>query len=116
MNLKNTIILAVLIVMAGIFGYAAQEETGICLPERHVAEQQNAKYCSCLDMGGYRYCKEDENGVKHWNYEAWRDDQAPTPSCEMSCKEDHCSCCTWQDENDKRRKRQVKITIPYDKY
>ena len=104
------------VLVAVVLGWAAQEETGVCLPERHAADQNDAKFCHCLDMGGYRFCKEDEHGVKHWNYRDWSDAETPTPMCEMSCKEEHCTCCTWQDNYDKTHKRASNITIPYDNY
>ena len=102
------------LVMVGM-GYALQEELGTCLPERHAADQEGAKLCHCLDTNGYRYCKEDENGVKHWSYKDWNNDERPTPMCAMSCKEEKCECCEWQSDYNKRQKR-AEILKTYDVY
>lgn len=110
------VMIAVLFVAASVVvGFAVQEESGACLPERHAADQENARFCHCIDMGGTRYCKEDENGIKRWNYQNWAADDRPTPMCEMACREKNCKCCAWQDDYEKRQKRAA-ITIPYDKY
>lgn len=97
------------VLLAFVAGYALQEESGACLPERHAADQAGAKFCHCLDMGGYRFCKD---GV--WQYKDWFEAGTPTPQCEMACREDHCECCVWQDKYNKRQKRHAQITIPYD--
>src|SRR6266478_172154 len=105
------VILTLVVCLAAVAGFALQEETGICLPERHAAEQENAIHCACLDMGGYKYCKD---GL--WQYKDWVQEGATTPKCEMSCKEENCKCCHFEDERQKRQHKHanVKITIPYD--
>lgn len=108
--MKFILVSILLISLTIVAGYAAQEESGICLPERHAADQADAKFCHCLDMGGYKFCKD---GV--WQFKDWAAAGTPTPQCEMSCKEENCKCCKWQDDYDKTHKR-VAITIPYDKY
>ncbi len=107
MHTLKAIAIAVVILGSLVAGYALQEETGICLPERHAADQQNAKFCHCVDMGGYRFCKDGA-----WQYKDWIGSGTPTPQCEMSCKEEFCNCCRWQNDYDKTHGK--RITIPYD--
>ena len=110
-NVMKGVFAIVFVITVVAAGYALQEESGICLPERHAAEQENAIHCHCLDMGGYQYCKD---GL--WQYKDWVQEGAKTPRCDMSCKEENCKCCKFEDDRQKRqhRRAKVKITIPYD--
>jgi hypothetical protein len=113
----------VLLLSSLAFGYTMQEESGICLPEHHMAEQKDAKYCQCMAMGGYQLCHKG----KSFSFQEWREEnerrneetnpkkrQPQIPQCMMACKEEHCECCAYMEKFHQVPKKRVAITIPYD--
>jgi hypothetical protein len=125
--MRNCFVTFVFVTCVVIGGFSAQEESGVCLPEHHMAEENGNLYCQCTAMGGYLNC-DDKTG--HYSYQKWLQEnrrreqdidpktkkprEKSVPMCRMSCKEDHCECCTYMRRF--KDKRKAEITIPYDSY
>jgi hypothetical protein len=127
LKMRNPLIAVAFLISAVVIGFAAQEESGACLPEHHQAEQENKLYCHCVAMGGFQNC---DPKTGHYSYQKWVEEnrrrqqdidpktkkprEKQLPKCRMSCKEDHCECCAYM--NQFRDKRKAEITISYDNY